>query len=76
MTRAPSSTAVAIGVWLATPPSMSSRRPIVMGGKTPGIAQLASSAGTAGPLESTTARPLFSSVATTCTGICACSSRS
>src|SRR5258708_9859014 len=34
---APSSIAAAIGVWLATPPSMKSRRPIVTGGKMPGI---------------------------------------
>src|SRR2546423_558203 len=49
MSVAARSTATVIGVWLATPPSTYARRPIVTGGNTPGMAQLASSAGTAGP---------------------------
>src|SRR5438093_2588093 len=67
--------ATVIGVWFATPPSTYSRRPIVTGGKTPGIAQLARSAGTAGPDVRIVARPLFSSVATTWSGTFASSRR-
>src|SRR2546430_9074625 len=76
MSVAARSTATVIGVWLATPPSTYARRPIVTGGNTPGMAQLASSAGTAGPHGRIVAPPPLTTLAPMCSGAEACSVRS
>ena len=72
---APSAKAAEIGVFPATPPSISGRPPIVTGGNTAGIAALASSACSASPDDSVTSVPSSTSVATTWQGNGASSSR-
>ncbi|MNN64558.1 hypothetical protein D3C81_1800030 [compost metagenome] len=71
---APSVTAAEIGVLLAMPPSISACPPMLTVGNTAGMAALASSAGSASPLERITSLPVSTSVATTWQGSAASSS--